>query len=103
MIIKEGITAVLIAPHWPNEERYVEVQPYVQRSYFFKADSQIFVTFEGSVGVEKWTVLTLPVNGKTANKTPTGWQDSEDGSVKFPRTADSSRRWRKKWVTEHMC
>lgn len=103
-IIEEKVLAVLVCPHWPSEEYYRMVQPFIKARHFYKKGSLVFEVLEGAVGGCPWPVWALLVDGaQDPSVCRRSWNFSEDGDPKFPRTSSSSRRWRRKWVAQELC
>ena len=88
---EDQAVAILVMPHWCNQEFYEAVKPFIVRKHFYKAGSMMFETESGSVGGTPWPVWALYVDCRED-----GWQPTELELDKV-RSRSSTRRWRKKW------
>jgi hypothetical protein len=76
------------------------VQPYVLRQHFYKRNSLIFETCEGTVRGTQWAIWALLVDGSKKKDQYMNLKAVDPEHPSFPKTATGERRKRRKFKTE---
>ena len=103
-IVDDRAKVILIMPHWTSNQWFHDIQPYVQRKYFYKKGTLFFEQRAGLVGGLPWPVWALLVDGGLRREEKKGTMTVDADEPVFKETISKRhRRRRRGYHEEELC
>ena len=94
-LLRDRARAVLIMPHWTNQQWFLDVERITICSMFYRRKTMMFETDNGMMPGTPWAIWALLVDGNVWNQR-WGMEEYDPDQEKFDTSESSYRRDRRK-------